>query len=126
MRDTLSDYVDQVKRKEQFLAGHPDVSIALDLKAPPHARWRGHVPGCTEVTSHELSQVLDQLDDLVAARDAHARWPNWTFTRKLGDWQAKQIDGSELAVGRTLGQVEAQVEAIRAAQPLRPAAQDGA
>jgi hypothetical protein len=90
MRDTLSDYVDQVKRKEQFLAGHPDVSILLDSEAPPHQRWRGHVPRCTEVTSHELGQVLDQLDDLVAARDAHARWPNWMFMRKLSSWQAKK------------------------------------
>jgi hypothetical protein len=126
MRDTLSDYVDQVKRKEQFLAAHPDVSILLDPEAPPHQRWHGQVPGCTEATSHELGQVLDQLEDLVAGRDAHVRWPNWTFTRKLSGWQAKQIDGSELVVGRTLEQVEARVEQIRAAQPLRPAAQDGA
>lgn len=40
--------------------------------------------------------MLDQLDDLVAARDAHVRWPNWMFMRKLNDWQAKQTDGSEL------------------------------
>jgi hypothetical protein len=53
--------------------------------------------------------VLDQLDDLVAARDAHARWPNWTFTRQLSSWQAQQTDGSEPMVGRTLEQVEAQV-----------------
>jgi len=109
MRHSLGDYVDQVKRKEQFLAGHPDVSILLDPKAPPHSRWRGHVPGCAEVTSHELGQVLDQLDDLVAARDAHVRWPNWTFTRKLSGWQAQQTDGQELLLGRTLEQVEAQI-----------------
>jgi hypothetical protein len=83
MRRSLGDYVDQVKRKEQFLAGHPDASIALDPKAPPHQRWHGHVPGCAEVTSHELGQVLDQLDNLVAARGAHTQWPNWAFTRKL-------------------------------------------
>lgn len=94
MRHTLDSYVDQVKRKEQFLAEHPDASILLDPKAPPHTRWRGHIPGCAEITSHELGQVLDQLDDLVAARDAHARWPNWTFTRRLSGWQAKQTDGS--------------------------------
>jgi hypothetical protein len=88
MRRSLGEYVDQVKRKEQFLAEHPDASIVLDLKAPPHSRWRGHVPGCAEVTSHELSQVLDQMDDLVAAGDAHARWSNWTFTHKLSGWQA--------------------------------------
>lgn len=89
MRDTLGEYVDQMKRKEQFLAGHPDVSIALDPEGPPHARWRGRIPGCAEVTSHELGQVLDRLDDLVAARDAHTRWPNWMFKRKLSSWQAR-------------------------------------
>lgn len=74
MRKALSDYVDQVKRKEQFLAAWPDVSILLDPEAPPHQRWHGHVPGCAEVTSHELGQVLHQLDDLVAARDANGTW----------------------------------------------------
>jgi hypothetical protein len=117
MRRSLGEYVDQVKRKEQFLAEHSDVSITLDLKAPPHARWHGHVPGGAEVTSHELGQVLDQLDDLVAGRDANARWPNWTYTRKLSGWQAKQTDGSGLVVGRTLGQVEAQVEQFERLNP---------
>jgi hypothetical protein len=110
MRRSLSEYVDQVKRKEQFLADHPDVSILLDPDAPPHRRWQGQVPGSDAVTSHELGQVLDQLDDLVAARDAHARWPDWTFTRRLSGWQAQQTDGSGLVVGRTLEQVEAGVE----------------
>jgi hypothetical protein len=54
MRNTLDDYVDQVKRKEQFLAGHPGTTITSDPEASPHQRWHGHVPGCTEVTSHEL------------------------------------------------------------------------
>jgi hypothetical protein len=30
MRRSLGEYVDQVKRKEQFLAKHPDASILLD------------------------------------------------------------------------------------------------
>ena len=110
MRNTLDDYVDQVKRKEQFLAGHPGAIITSDPEASPYQRWHGHVPGCADVTSHELGQVLDQLDDLVAARDAHTRWPNWTFTHQLGRWQAEQTDGSEVVVGRTLEQVETQVE----------------
>lgn len=109
MRNTLDDYVDQVKRKEQFLAGHPGAIITSDPEASPYQRWRGNVPGCAEVTSHELGQVLDQLDDLVAARDAHIRWPNWTFTRQLSSWQASQTNGSEFVLGRTLEQVEAQV-----------------
>jgi hypothetical protein len=109
LRRSLDDYVDQVKRKEQFLADHPDARIVLDREAPPYQRWHGHVAGCAEATSHELGQVLDQLDDLVVARDAHTRWPNWTFTRQLSSWQATQTDGSELVVGRTLEQVETRV-----------------
>jgi hypothetical protein len=109
MRQSLDTYVDQVKRKEQFLAEHPDARIAVDPEAPPYERWHGHVPGCGEATSHELGRLLDRLDDLVAARDAHARWLNWTFTRQLGGWEARQTDGSELVVGRTLEQVEGQV-----------------
>ena len=51
-------------------------------------------PGRAEATSHELGRVLNQLDYLVAARDAHGRWPNWTFRRQLHGWQARQADGS--------------------------------
>jgi hypothetical protein len=109
MRRSLTDSVDQVVRKEQFLAAHPDARITFDSEASAYERWRGQVPGCTEATSHDLGNLLDQLDDLVAARDANTRWPNWTFTRKLGGWQAKQTNGSELVLGRTLEQVEAKV-----------------
>src|SRR6185437_3736497 len=106
MRRSLADYPDQVTRKKAFLAAHPGTRITVDLEAPPHERWRGQAPGCPEVTSHELGYVLDRLDDLVAALDANARWPNWTFTRRLGGWQAQSTDGSEPIVGRTLEQVE--------------------
>lgn len=109
MRQSLDDYVDQVKRKEQFLADHPGASIAIDLEAPPHERWRGRLTGCAETTSHELAYVLDRLDDLVAARDAHARWPDWAFTRTLSGWQAQQADGSGVEPGRTLEQVETRI-----------------
>jgi hypothetical protein len=109
MRRSLDDYVDHVKRKEQFLADHPDVTIIIDREASPYHRWRGQIPGCAEATSHDLGQLLDQLDDLVAARDAHARWSNWTFTRQLGSWRAEQTNGSGPLVGRTLEQVEAMV-----------------
>lgn len=110
MRRSLDDYVDQVKRKEQFLAEHPDVTITANPKASPYHYWQGQVPGSDAVTSHDLGRLLDQLDDLVAARDAHTRWPDWTFTRRLGGWQAEQVDGPGLVVGRTLEQVEARVE----------------
>jgi hypothetical protein len=83
-RRSLTAYVDQVKRKERFLAEHPDVTITTHPEASPYDHWRGRVPGCPEVTSHELGRLLDKLDDLVAACAAHARWPNWTFTRRLG------------------------------------------
>lgn len=109
MRRSLDDYVDHVKRKEQFLAEHPEVTITIHREASPYDRWRGQIPGCAEATSHDLGQLLDQLDDLVAARDAHARWPNWTFTRRLSGWRAKQADSSEPVAGRTLEQVEAKV-----------------
>jgi hypothetical protein len=109
MSQSLDTYVDQVKRKEQFLADHPDARIAVDPEAPPYERWHGHVPGCGEATSHELGRLLDRLDDLVAARDAHDRWPSWTFTHKLSGWQATQADDSGLVAGRTLEQVEMQV-----------------
>ena len=69
MRRSLTDYVDQVVRQKQFLAAHPEVSISLHRDASPYERWRGQVPGCPEVTSHDLGRLLDQLDDLVAACD---------------------------------------------------------
>lgn len=109
MRRSLSDYPDQVTRKAAFLAAHPDVTITTDRTVPPSERWRGRVPSYAEVTSHELGLLLDRLDDLMAARDAHVRWPNWTFTRRLGGWQAQGTDDSEPAAGRTLEQVEAQI-----------------
>jgi hypothetical protein len=109
LRQSLDTYVDQVVRKEQFLAAHLDVRIAVDADAPPYERWWGQVPGCSEATSHELGLLLDRLDDQVAAQGAHTRWPGWTFTRTLSGWQAQRMDGSELELGRTLEQVEARV-----------------
>lgn len=112
MRRSLDEYVDQVKRKEEFLAAHPDVRISLDADASPYGRWRGQVPDCPETTSHDLGRLLDHLEDLVAARDARTRWPNWTFARKLSGWQAEQVDGPELVVGRTFEQAEARVAQV--------------
>lgn len=109
MRRSLTDYVDQVVRKEQFLADHPDVHIAIDPDASPYQRWRGQVPCRPEATSHDLSLLLDQLDDLVAARDAHIRWPDWAFTRTLSGWRAQATDGPVLVTGRKLEQVETRV-----------------
>lgn len=38
----------------------------------------------------ELDDTLDDtLEAQVAARDAHDRWPGWTFARTLTGWQAK-------------------------------------
>jgi hypothetical protein len=108
-RMELDGHVDQVNRKEQFLADHPDVIISAHPEAPPWAFWQGQVPDCPQVSSGELGHLLDKLGDQVAARDAHARWPNWTFTRTFAGWQAKQTDGPELFVARTLEQVEARV-----------------
>lgn len=105
----VDNYVDQVVRKEQFLAEHPDARISLHPDGPPHRHWQGVVPGCTSVTSHDLGNLLDMLDHQVAARDAHIRWPNWTFLRSKGGWQAKEIDGPELVFGRTIAEVEARV-----------------
>jgi hypothetical protein len=105
----LNGYVDQVKRKEQFLADHPEAVVTGHPEAPPHEYWRGQLRGCPEVTSAELMHLLDKLADLMAVRDAHVRWPGWMFTRTPAGWQAKQTDGQELLVGRTLADVEARV-----------------
>jgi hypothetical protein len=67
-------------------------------------------------------RLLDTLDYQVAVRDAHVRWPNWTFTRSYGWWRAKQTDGPELLTGRTLEQVEgrvAQWERMGSVEPAR-------
>jgi hypothetical protein len=103
-------YVDQVVRKVQFLSSHPDVEISTHPDEPPHRYWRGQVPGLTAVTSHDLGSLLDHLENQVAARDAQARWPNWTFTHTKGGWQAKETHGPELLLGRTIAEVEARVE----------------
>jgi hypothetical protein len=105
----LDGYVDQVKRKEQFLAEHPDATITARPEAPPWAYWQGQVSGCPQASSGELGHLLDKLSDQVEARDAHARWPHWTFTRTLVGWQAKETKGPELFVACTLDQVEARV-----------------
>ncbi len=102
-------YVDQVARKEQFLAEHPEVVITSHPEAPPHEYWQGHVPGYPEVTSAELMHLLDKLTDLLAVRDAHVRWPGWTFARTLAGWQGTETNGPELLMGRTLAEVEARV-----------------
>ena len=106
----LDGYVDQVKRKEQFLAEHPDVAISAHPEAPPWAYWQGQVPDCPKASSGELGHLLDKLTDQVAARDAHGRWPRWTFTHTVPGWQAKETGGPELFVARTLEQVEVRVE----------------
>jgi hypothetical protein len=108
-RIDLDGYVDQVARREQFLADHPEVAITAHPEAPPWAYWQGQVPGCPQASSGELGHVLDTLEAQVAARDAHGRWPYWTFSRTVAGWQAKQTDGPELLVARTLEQVEARV-----------------
>ena len=105
----LDGYVDQVARKEQFLADHPDVTVTVHPEAPPWAYWQGHVSGFDAITSGELGHVLDRLVDQVAIRDVHARWPNWAFTHTISGWQARETDGPELFVGRTFELVEARV-----------------
>lgn len=105
----VDNYVDQVKRKEQFLAEHPDVTVNAHPEAPSGAYWQGQVPECLQASSSELGHVLDTLEAQIAARDAHARWPGWAFTRTISGWQTKETDGPELFVGRTLDQVEARV-----------------
>jgi hypothetical protein len=108
-RMKLDGYIDQVVRKEQFLAEHPDVAISACPEAPPWAYWQGQVPRHPQVSSGELGRLLDMLDTQVAVRDAHTRWPRWTFTRTLAGCQAKEADGPELLLGRTLAEVEARV-----------------
>jgi len=46
------EYVDQVVRKEHFLADHPDIAITTDPEDSPCQRWRGQVSGIDEVASH--------------------------------------------------------------------------
>jgi hypothetical protein len=104
-----SNYVDHVVRKEQFLRAHPDATITNDRDASLHERWRGSLPACEEATSWDLGQLLDQLDVLVALRDARARWPRWVFTRTGFVWQAREIDGDGMVEGSTLTQVEARI-----------------
>jgi hypothetical protein len=60
-------------------------------------------------TLDDLEHLLDKLTAQVAARDAHGRWPSWTFTRTISGWQAKEIDGPELFVAPALDLVEARV-----------------
>ena len=102
----VDTYIDQVVRKEQFLAAHPEAAISTDPNGAPHHYWHGQVPGFAEVVTDDLKRLLDTLDYQVAARDAQVRWPNWTFSRSCGWWRAKQADGPELLTGRTLEQVE--------------------
>jgi hypothetical protein len=56
LRLVVAGYVDQVVRKEQFLARHPGAVIMIDTEASPYHHWRGQVPGSDEVTSHDLEQ----------------------------------------------------------------------
>jgi hypothetical protein len=94
MRRSLTDAVDQVVRKEQFLADHPETSILVDLDASPYERWRGHLPGCPEVTSHDLGRLLDRLDDLVVARDVHIAGRTGRLPASSVVGRAKQIPSS--------------------------------
>jgi hypothetical protein len=117
----VDNYVDQVVRKEQFLAEHPDARISIHPDEPPHCHWRGLIPGCTAVTSGDLERLLDMLGDQVAARDAHIRWPNWTFLRSKGGWQAQEIAGPEVVFGRTIAEIVARIgQYERLTQPRPP------
>ena len=60
-------YVDQVVRKQRFLAQHPEAIIELDREGSPYKRWHGRMPGCQEVATGELSELLDRLEDLADA-----------------------------------------------------------
>lgn len=80
-RMDLDGYVDQVVRKQQFLADNPDVAISANPEVPPWEYWQGQVAGSEAATSSELGHLLNKLTDQVAIRDAQADWPNWTFTR---------------------------------------------
>jgi hypothetical protein len=61
------------------------------------------------------------LGDQVAARDAHIRWPNWTFLRSKGGWQAQEIAGPEVVFGRTIAEIVARIgQYERLTQPRPP------
>lgn len=102
-------YIDQVARKETFLGEHPDAVIEFVGEKSPHERWRGHIPGHEEIRTGELGQLLDRLEDQLAADEAHERWPGWTFSRVGGQWKGEETAGTRTVWGPSLGAAEARV-----------------
>jgi hypothetical protein len=114
------EYVDQVARKERFLALHPDVVIELDREAPPYEEWRGQVPGHAQISSAELGRLLDRLEGTIEVDEAEQRWPGWTFTRIGSQWKAQETAGSRVVFGPSLRAAEARVgleERVRGGGP---------
>ena len=105
----VPEYVDQVVRKERFLARYPATDITVDSEASPYERWRGSLPGCQEVFSDDLGRLLNQLEDLVAICEVQERWPGWTFSRIDNQWKAQEVAGTRVVFGPTLAAVEARV-----------------
>jgi hypothetical protein len=67
---------DNVPRREQYEAAHPEVTITYDRGA-----WTAEIPGRKPIVQHDLGRLLDALEaldephELVFPRTAHrARW----------------------------------------------------
>jgi hypothetical protein len=105
----VPEYVDDVARKEQFLAEHPDAVIEYDQDASPYERWRGRVPGHEEISAGELGQLLGRLEEIIAVEEAEQRWSGWAFTRIGNQWKAQETAGTRVVFGPTLQGAEARV-----------------
>ena len=53
---------DAVLRKKRFQELHPEISIRF--RSLPVWHWEATLPSGQEITDHELSGLLDQLDEL--------------------------------------------------------------
>jgi hypothetical protein len=105
----VPEYVDQVARKERFLARHAEAVIGLNEAAPPYERWHGRLPGHEQIVSGDLGRLLDRLEELIAADAAAERWPGWTFTRIGSQWKAQETAGTRVVFGPSLRAAEARV-----------------
>jgi hypothetical protein len=65
------DYIDQVKRKLEFLEQHPEWAITFVRSAGYHEAVREEANGIMVITGYPLEYVMNQIERLIKSeRDA--------------------------------------------------------
>jgi hypothetical protein len=64
------DYIDQVQRKLEFLAKHPEWSMTFVRSAGYHEAVREDESGVTVLTSYRLQDILGKVERLIESEES--------------------------------------------------------